>query len=71
MNKILFVALIALIPFSAQAANKFDRSKNLSCNTASGNWVNAAKTTCRIDANQDYTSSGIVQDRTLTKPKKI
>lgn len=71
MNKILFVALIALVPFSAHAANKFDHSKNLSCNPATGNWINAAKTTCRIDAEQDYTSSGIVQDSTPAKPKKI
>ena len=28
------------------------------CNPATGNWVNAAKTTCRVASYQDTTSSG-------------
>lgn len=41
------------------------------CNPATGNWVNAAKTTCRIGSYQDTTSSGPALTHQYDKVKKL
>lgn len=41
------------------------------CNPATGNWLNAARTTCRVASYQDTTSSGPALTHQSGKVKKL